>query len=226
MPCTHEESVAALGCAAAIHARFWKEPVAVLFPWLPSFADSWLGLGKRALPKVDALSADVWGVPSHVVEWTRMLAREYEAVVDELGRGRAQTVVHNDFKADNLAFRRSSEGVRVGVFDWAHVTRYMGAFDVSGWIGLHYPPQERRGVESDLLELYLQELHSNGVSDYERSDLEHDYRVTMLLKLAVLPDIAAGGLKYHNSEAVERQRQYIQRVTSAVDDWSAGDLLR
>jgi aminoglycoside/choline kinase family phosphotransferase len=86
------------------------------------------------------------------------------------------TVVHGDYRLDNLLFDPRPGGVPVTVVDWQTCTHGPALQDVAYFIGAAMPAPVRRGVEADLVRAYHRELVAAGVPDYGWDRCWHDYR--------------------------------------------------
>lgn len=102
------------------------------------------------------------------------------------------TVVHGDFRPDNLLFGRSPDAPATAVVDWQTVSQGLGITDVAYFLAGAYPVELRRTVEADLVEQYRQQLDAAGVS-YAKDDCWRDYRWTSLhgVMIAVLATLMA-----------------------------------
>lgn len=88
---------------------------------------------------------------------------------------------HNDFRADNMLFG----GERVAVVDW-QTSNYLGTgMDVAYFLGGAFDRETRRTNEQELLQMYHDELITNGVEDYSFDHLMADYRHYSFAVLAV-----------------------------------------
>ena len=86
-------------------------------------------------------------------------------------RPRPWTVVHGDFRADNLLFGRD----RVVVVDWQTVGLGPGPSDLSYLLGASLTPDDRRRHEATLVDRYVDGLARQGVA-LEREAIWEQYR--------------------------------------------------
>jgi aminoglycoside/choline kinase family phosphotransferase len=92
------------------------------------------------------------------------------------GTGTPYTLVHYDFRADNLLFGATPEAPPVVVVDWQTVNAGLGACDIAYLISGSFPnADDRRAAERDLLEQYRNEMEAAGVS-MSPEDCWRDYR--------------------------------------------------
>jgi hypothetical protein len=86
------------------------------------------------------------------------------------------TVVHGDYRLDNLLFDPAPGGVPVAVVDWQLCTDGPAMNDVAYFIGAGLAVGDRRTVEMDLVRSYHTSLAGAGVSDYAWDQCWQDYR--------------------------------------------------
>jgi aminoglycoside/choline kinase family phosphotransferase len=86
------------------------------------------------------------------------------------------TVVHGDYRLDNLLFDPTPGGVPIAVVDWQTVTDGPALHDVAYFIGAGLRAEHRRAAEDGLVRRYHAGLVAAGVTGYEWDDCWHDYR--------------------------------------------------
>ncbi|HEY5025912.1 MAG TPA: phosphotransferase [Acidimicrobiales bacterium] len=86
------------------------------------------------------------------------------------------TVVHGDYRLDNLLFDPAPGGVPVAVVDWQMCTDGPGMHDVAYFIGAGLGVDERRSAETDLVRGYHAALTAAGVTDYAWDQCWQEYR--------------------------------------------------
>jgi aminoglycoside phosphotransferase (APT) family kinase protein len=86
------------------------------------------------------------------------------------------TVVHGDYRLDNLLFADGPGAPPVAVVDWQTVTHGPGVQDVSYFIGAGLLPDARREVERDLVRSYHEGLLAAGVEGYGWEACWYEYR--------------------------------------------------
>lgn len=75
-----------------------------------------------------------------------------------------ETIVHRDFRLDNLLFTESVNGLNVKVVDWQTVSISSGVTDLAYFIGASFGPEQRREVEDELVHRYHDGLSQAGIS--------------------------------------------------------------
>jgi aminoglycoside/choline kinase family phosphotransferase len=86
------------------------------------------------------------------------------------------TVVHGDYRLDNLLFDPAPGGVPVTVVDWQTCTHGPALRDVAYFIGAAMSPETRRDVETELVRGYHAALVAAGVAEYGWERCWLDYR--------------------------------------------------
>jgi len=86
------------------------------------------------------------------------------------------TVVHGDYRLDNLLFDPAPGGVPIAVVDWQMCTDGSAMSDVAYFVGAGLRVDERRAVEEDLVRSYHEALSGAGVEDYPLERCWRDYR--------------------------------------------------
>ncbi|HEY4929438.1 MAG TPA: phosphotransferase [Acidimicrobiales bacterium] len=172
--CDVEVAAAALGQLAGLHAPCWEAPDLAASPWV-----------NRATPESDAFTATIvsGAFPAFLERYGDRLQPAHiellESFLPRLGawmsrpRG-PRTVVHADFRLDNLLF--TPDGRAPVVVDYQTVNWGSGAYDLAYFIGGCLEPEVRRPAADDLIADYHQALVAGGVRDYPLADLEVDYR--------------------------------------------------
>ena len=86
------------------------------------------------------------------------------------------SLVHVDYRLDNLLIENSASPPSVAVVDWQSVTLGNPLSDVAYFMGAGLQPEHRRSVEEDLVRRYHAALEEAGVEDYAWSQCWADYR--------------------------------------------------
>jgi hypothetical protein len=172
--CGPDVAEAALGQMAALHGPCWEDPELGSRSWID-----------RSSPEGDEFTAAVVsGVfpgfleryadrldPDHVVLLEAFIPRIRQWIARERG---PRTIVHADFRLDNLLFTPGRpEPV---VVDFQTVNWGNGAYDLAYFIGGSLEPDVRRAAERELIAGYHRALVAHGVDGYPLDALRVDYR--------------------------------------------------
>lgn len=172
--CDVDEAAAAVEELARLHAPRWGDPTLAERPWLNR------NPGDRG-EGVIALYAGVLDgfveryrdrLEPDVLELAGRYATRMPAYFVELPA--ATTIVHGDYRLDNLLF--ADGGGRVGVVDWQTVTYGSGVTDLSYFLGAGLLTDDRRAHEADLVRLYRDAMAAQGVP-FAADELWRQYRL-------------------------------------------------
>jgi hypothetical protein len=162
----------ALDELAALHAPMWGDPSIEEVEWLgkgridPATAAAMLPLLYDQF--VERYRDDL--DPGVVETVTRL-----RGAVGGAEPPRPYTVVHSDFRADNLVFEGGGGRVPIATVDWQTVTYGVAATDLAFVVGTSLGRDERREHEEALVQRYQRALLDAGV-DYDAERCWDDYR--------------------------------------------------
>ena len=172
--CDPDVASAALGQLAALHAPCWEDPDLAGRSWID-----------RSSPEGDEFTAAiVTGVfpgfldryadrldPGHVT----LLEHFIPSIRAFINRPRGpRTVVHADFRLDNLLF--TPDRPEPVVVDFQTINWGSGAYDLAYFVGGCLEPDVRRTAGDGLIAEYHADLCARGVNDYPLDALRADYR--------------------------------------------------
>jgi hypothetical protein len=170
--CSVAEAEVAIGQLPKLHAPRWGDPTLTEIPWLHRHDEAGIDgaaallqmLGDSFLERYEAtLDPDV----AELVP--RLMPRIGNHFHDRPG---PWTVVHSDYRLDNLLFGPDGD---VTVVDWQTAAHGPGVADVSYFIGAGLPTEVRRAHERDLVERYRVGMAAEGV-ELDPDGLWEDYR--------------------------------------------------
>ena len=188
--CTPEQLVLAAENLAGLHAPRWCDQSLHELEWLGSGSD------EQTVMLVQLFSE------MFVQRYTNRLSAETVRVLQCFGTGVERwlaskperfTVMHGDYRLDNLMFRDGPDGSSVAAVDWQTVSIASGGCDLAYLLGNSVEPDVRREVEADVRTAYLGRLTELGVTGYTSDDMAADERhgsfqgpfITMLGAIAV-----------------------------------------
>jgi aminoglycoside/choline kinase family phosphotransferase len=174
--CTVDEAALVLDEAAKLHAPLWGSAELVGIDW----AVRW---SQESQDGLQAMLTVLW--PNFVERY----GDELDDDVVEMGyrfiaglsayyahRPEPHTVIHNDFRLDNLLLGTAAGGPPVAVVDWQTVGVGPGALDVSYFLGAGLSVEDRRANEEDLVRQYHEALVAAGVSGWDWETCWAEYR--------------------------------------------------
>jgi hypothetical protein len=208
------------------HATFWgavDEPSLDFLPYVsPSYSSDAIlqGAAFGWDPMVETFG-DVLPEP------IRSLKERYLAalpkILDEMAAAPV-TIVHGDFRLDNLFFGRAPGQEPLIAIDWQGALRGRAAQDLGYFMSGSLPMEVRRAHERELIALWHHELVEHGVEDYSLEDAWHEYRLGVLYvwNLAV---IISGTLDTSDERARRWITEMLRRSVAAIEDLRVLDLL-
>jgi hypothetical protein len=175
---------------ATFHATFWERPIPGDEPWTVSLRDPMFAgmLTQLITSGVPALQERYAGrVPERVLAALADAAPSWAEVLAGCDEG-PPTLVHNDFRLDNIFFR--GDGTPV-VIDWQIPAHTRGTQDVAYLLSGSFQPDVLSGAWESLLRRYHDGLRAHGVAGYEWEECRRHYRQSLLYTLA--PGVAMLG---------------------------------
>jgi aminoglycoside phosphotransferase (APT) family kinase protein len=216
---------AALLALARLHARFWQSPDLDRLDWMPPINDAGMKISREVYNASLPGFRDVF---AHALEAEHedLIARFGDATPDLLDRFAAMpnTVVHFDYRADNLFFGDEGDVEAVRIIDFQASSKGGGAYDVGYFVSQNLATDLRRQHETSLLRAYHDELMAHGVSGYAWEQFCEDYRVGVLYGW-IIPVYAVGTLDSSSERAIALWTAVIQRAQAAMSDHNVAELL-
>lgn len=190
-----EEAERALRNAAALHAPRWNDPALVQLD-----VTDWWGANPEDVGRVqvDATEDFIEYLADRLspvdINTLREAAKDAPRFLTT--RVTPATVIHGDYRLDNLLFQ--PDGPEVIAVDWQTMARGPGARDVAYFLGTSLESAARREHEQSLVKSYHGELIARGVRDYDFEQCFADYRLGQLWA----PQIATiGAMSAHDKHA-------------------------
>ena len=174
--CSIADARTAMAEAAALHAPRWGDPALETIDWLAVRPAALGAMVDAALPAIIEIFKD---------RFRDVLEPEYVAMVEKLPksvvamrgeRSTPITVVHYDYRLDNVMFDVNGAARPMATLDWQTVGIGAGAVDVAYFLSAGITPEERRAHEVELVRYYHSELIRRGVADYGWDQCWRDYR--------------------------------------------------
>jgi len=224
--CTVEQADLCLRELAKFHAAWWDNPALDKLEWMPSIADDW------QVQSVEESYADSWDsfiehFGHHLSPSLRQVAQEFVKHVGRMMRefgAPPRTIVHGDYRLDNLFFATPEGGPELAVIDWQITSRARGVFDVAYFTAGTLSPEERKAAERGLLKMYHDILIERGVREYGFDQCWEDYRRSVLF-LLVYSVISLGSIDLANERGVDLFTTILKRTLAAITDLKAYELL-
>ena len=132
------------------------------------------------------------------------------------------TIVHGDYRLDNLLFGAAGQPLAVAVLDWQTCAHGPGLADVAYFIGAGLGAEDRRAVERDLVAGYHAGLLAAGVEGYGWDRCWRDYRrgawsgLIMAVAASMLVERTARGDRMFPTMAGRHARHALDLDAAAV----------
>ncbi|MGB2694248.1 MAG: phosphotransferase [Dehalococcoidia bacterium] len=225
--CSLEEAKLALTELAKLQAAWWNSPRLSEFPWLASTDDSVLlallqAVYQHSWPKFEEEFTGL--LPTEVIDIGRKFGEQLAALGESLS-GRPRTILHTDFRLDNMFFDLA-DGSPFALIDWQLVQQGLGPSDVTYFLAGNFTPDARRQHEAELLRTYHEALVQHGVADYSFEQCLEEYRMSALNFFIFL----VTGRENVDMAAYAGRGQtlldtMVERYTTAILDLRAADFL-
>lgn len=176
---TPAQAQAAVETIGRLQACWWETPALEALDWMPHrniqparYQQFWPRFRQTIGPLLPA-SALALGekIGAHLEELLRTMEE------------RPHTIVHSDFRADNLLFDDPSRPDPVVIVDWQLAIRSRGALDVARLLCGSMSSPDRAACEMAVLRRWHETLETGGVQGYSFQQALHDYKLGALLCL-------------------------------------------
>jgi aminoglycoside/choline kinase family phosphotransferase len=178
--------MSAVRTIAPLHAAWWNGDQRKNLPWVPCVEHQLEMLHlcpdkiRQAWPHFleafgDLLQPDARALGDRII-------RQIEAILAKFVRG-TRTLVHFDYRADNLFIDEASEQAPIVGLDWQLAMWGLGAYDIARLAGGSILPAERGGHHDEIVNCWHDGLLTGGVTDYSIDAAWHDYRVCTIVAM-------------------------------------------
>jgi hypothetical protein len=223
---TREQALTAAELLAGIHATFWDDATLHDHPWLPFPTDEVVAGYGRLFELTWPVFVNTMGarVPADHLSAAERAITRFDEVVATFAQG-PHTLVHGDFRLDNLLFAPPDpEMAALGadepvpwVLDWQLAAGGRGPYDLAFFLAGSMTPNQRRLHERAIVERYHGYLQLGGVGDYSLDDCWRDYRLGHVLNLPN-PITALVAVPPGNERGAELLARNAERALAALAD--------
>jgi hypothetical protein len=181
---SRDQILAAVKTVAPLHARWWNGDASAALPWVPPV--------ERHLDMLGLTPAKIRTAWPHFLEdfgdslppggraLGERIIGNLEGIVAAFAKG-TRTLVHFDYRADNLFIDDLTRPNPIAVVDWQLVMWGLGAYDIARLTGGSIPRAERGGHHEEIVECWHQGLMAGGVTGYTREEAWHDFRLCSIM---------------------------------------------
>ena len=173
--CDAADAAVAMQEIAGLHAPLWGSPAVAGWDWLRLPEEITGHLVSMVAPVAemfrerfrDVLEPEIMQAAMGLVPLARPLLS---------GHAERPTVLHGDFRLDNVLFDAKGGAWKMATLDWQTVSAGRGTQDASYFIGAGLRADDRPAVEGDLVRHYHAALLAGGVQGYDWEECWRDYR--------------------------------------------------
>ena len=226
--CSMEEAKLALSEVAKLHAAWWGSSELENYDWMLGLDNDQirqllLGMYQNSWPLFVQEFGDE--MPPPMIEIGEKFGEQFEALAAG-ALERPLTIVHSDFRLDNMFFDVAGGSSPFVLIDWQLIQKNVGTLDVAYFLAGNFPTDVRREHQTELLEHYYSELVKHGVSGYGMDQCWEDYRRAMLfLLLFLVPNRENFNLDDLNERGQALMSTIMERYMTAIVDVNAGEFL-
>ena len=180
---TAKEAALALRAIAGFHAHWWNSERIKEFDWLTSVTTDSDSVSRYILNQYrEAFPIFVDKTGALLTDAVKIFGEQLpEKLTGKSQFGKPpKTLVHGDFRLENVFFGASLGEPGFAVIDWQDISHGEGVSDVAWFIGGCLQVTSKRQVEEQqLLKIYHETLKTNGVNRYTFEACWEDYRLAM-----------------------------------------------
>ena len=215
---TSDQVRLAVETVAGMHGAWWRSPELPDMDWL-------LALNSPEMKALEVVYQQCWPA---VVDFagdamSPYMRRAGEALATRIGAlmdlacEQPQTLMHGDFRADNMMFEAGVAAAPFALVDWQIVMKGPGAFDLAYMLSGSVTPADRRAWQEDLIGRHHAGLLKAGVEGYPLARAREDFRVCGMLAWC-WPVVAIGSLDFDNPRGLTLFRAWAERAMALVED--------
>ena len=219
---SREDIESAIRAIGMFHADFWESTRLADLDWIPGFAQD-AEVRQRAFRQAKGPFLSTWSkfLQPTTIDIVERLGGSLARIRRQLSRP-PRTILHGDYRLDNLAFVGSEDGPTV--IDWQAASIGRSVADIAYCIVYCIDPKERRDLESELLKLYHSVLVVHGVRGYDFESCLEDYRLSIAANM--MRTVRVGGtFDYSGERAQSLFRTILQRIETALSDHRVAELI-
>ena len=176
--CDAQTAAAALNQLVGLHAPSWCNGTLSELTWLYNRED------RPATTTLDLYRAQL---PGFIDRYGPELASDESGIIQRLAENDASplvvhglpdvfSLIHVDYRLDNLLFKNSGASIDVAAVDWQSITLGSPLADVAYFIGAGLTSADRAPVEEQLVRGYFDALGAAGVANFSWAECWQAYR--------------------------------------------------
>ena len=212
---------------ADFHAAWWNKKGLSSFTWLPrprgQEIQSTVNILRTTIETCDKSDEFKNLLPRGGWEACQKISERADLLVQSITDSNL-TIIHSDFRSDNLFIDNNTPADPLVVFDWQMVQISRGIFDLSYLFGASIDIEIRRKIERNIIKIYYERLQHNGIKSYSFDECWADYLKGWLIYTYILT-MAYASLDNSNARAFEVVKRSEARWFSAIVDNNAISVL-
>jgi thiamine kinase-like enzyme len=221
---TVEECELCIDFLINLHASFWNQLNGI--SWLPNMSGSDnaknMALGCEAgWPQLQEIFGNF--VPDNIEAERKRYLEAVPRLQTQLDQ-HPTTLIHGDFRMDNMLFGQAPEHDSLLVVDFQGPLKGNGIHDVAYLLSHSAKTEVRREHERNLIERYSSGLINAGVKDYSFEKAWNDYRIGVLYSWTVAV-VIAGTMDPANDRGFAWMSKMVERNGTAINDLDCLSLL-
>jgi hypothetical protein len=173
------QAQAAVETIGRLHACWWQTPALEALDWMPH-RNLQAARYRQLWPRFRQTCGRL--LPASALALGEKVGDHLEGLLRAMEEP-PHTIVHADYRADNLLFDAPSRPDPVVVVDWQLAIRSRGAWDLARLLCGSMASQDRAACEMVVLQRWHQTLEMGGVKGYSFQQALHDYKLGALLCL-------------------------------------------
>lgn len=219
---TREQALSAATLLATIHSRFWNREDLDRYDWLPGPNDEAIAGYRRLFDLTWPMFVNRFGhdIPREQLGAAERAITRFDDVIARFAAA-PTTLVHGDFRLDNLLFSPSEfdpDAPDAHVIDWQLAARGRGPYDLAFFMAGSMGANQRRIHERAVVERYHGYLQLGGVIDYSLEECFADYYRGHIMNLPN-PITAAVAVPPGNDRGRELLIVNARRALAALADY-------
>ncbi len=184
--CSFEQAKMAILSLVELHTPYWDNPALNGLTWTTAFHEGIQTHQENYLRQYWPAFVEKYGqnLPDIMMEIGEAYGEAMPTIWYQLGQSPV-TILHGDYRLDNLLFGATEGGPAFSVVDWQLIKWGRGPIDVVYFLGWSVTSDMRRADEMALLQTYHTALVQKGIRDYTFDQCLLDYRQAMFYVLSV-----------------------------------------
>jgi hypothetical protein len=211
--------------AGQLHGRFWGETER--YPWLRFQNNPEINQFRQDAifrpgvgPTIEQFGACFTGNLADVVT---QIGEQFVPLFERAMRG-TQTIIHGDYRIDNMLLPETDQGVEIVAVDWQNTTGGRGPHDIAYFSSQSCGPEMRGETEMRALKRYHEILVDEGVKQYSFDECLEDFRYNLMITM-ITPIAVCGTLDAGNERGMELGKVMLERSLSSLEAMQCADLL-